>query len=85
MMPLPGEVSAHDVGLEVLAQIVRDAHRVEADAVGHYLLAELAELARDVQHLLQVAQLPRRRVRRRAHEELADEATLAHHVARVAW
>ena len=46
MMPLPDRCALIEVGVEELGQVVRDAHRVEADGVVDHLLAELLELLR---------------------------------------
>jgi hypothetical protein len=72
------------VRLEVLAQEIGDAHRVEADRVVDELLADLHEFLAEEDQLADVAWLERRRVRRRAHQERADELALSHHVGRVA-
>jgi hypothetical protein len=79
----PGEVRFDQVGLEVLAEEVGDAHRVEADHVVDDLLAELRELLAEIDHLADIAGLERGRIRRRAQQQRADELALTHHLGRI--
>ena len=78
------QVRLDEIRFEVLAEKVGDAHRVEADGVVDRLLAELRELLAQIDHLPDVPRPQRRRVRRRAHEQRADELALTHHVRRIA-
>ncbi len=72
-----------DVGLEVLVEVLRDAHRPEADRLVHAILAHLPELAADVQQFADVLGPERGRVGRRAQQKVADEPTLAHRIGPV--
>ena len=79
-----GEVRLDEIGLEIFAEEIRDAHRVEAHRVVDGLLAELRELLAEIDHFADVARPQRGRVRRRAQQQRTDELALAHHVGRVA-
>ncbi len=79
-----GQRRLDDVGLEVLVEVLGDAHRPEADRVVHALFAHLEELGAEVGELFQIARPEGCRVRRRAQQELTDELALAHRVGGVA-
>ena len=67
--------------LEILIEEIRDAHRIETQRVINQILTQLHRFLAHVHHFEQVTRLERSRVRRRAQQELPDEAALAHDVA----
>ena len=79
-----GEMRLHQVGLEILVEVLRRAHGPEPDGLVHLLLAEAGEATPEVEHPHQVARLERSRVGRRHHQHRFDEAAVARDVAAVA-
>ena len=71
-----------DLALEIFVEKIGRAHGPEAQRVVHARLAQAVEALPEIQQLLDVARLERRRVRRLAHQQRLDELALAHHVAR---
>ena len=73
-----------DLALEVLLQIVRTAHRPEAQGVVHLGRTQTLEVCAQMHELENVARLERGGIRRRTQQKRSDQATLSEHITREA-